>query len=108
MQEHGNRNDRAIDVVVLEAHERIGGRIFTHRDRDTPAPVELGAELIQGCGRNYRGHATRDRELGTCGLGLGLAIVADCVDTSKGDIRVESTLGEGTTFFLQLPTTAEI
>jgi chemotaxis protein histidine kinase CheA len=29
--------------------------------------------------------------------------VADCVDALNGDIRVESTLGEGTTFFLELP-----
>jgi signal transduction histidine kinase len=50
-----------------------------------------------------RGHAQRDRELGTSGLGLGLSIVADCVDALKGDIRVESSLGEGTTFFLELP-----
>lgn len=53
--------------------------------------------------RFYRGHAQRDRELGTSGLGLGLSIVADCVDALKGDIRVESTRGEGTTFFLELP-----
>jgi two-component system OmpR family sensor kinase len=53
--------------------------------------------------RFYRGHPDRDRELGTSGLGLGLSIVADCVDALKGEIRVESTLGEGTTFFLELP-----
>src|SRR5207244_8373932 len=54
-------------------------------------------------GRFYRGHPERDRELGTSGLGLGLSIVADCVDALKGDIHVESALGEGTTFFLELP-----
>jgi signal transduction histidine kinase len=53
--------------------------------------------------RFYRGRSQRDRELGTSGLGLGLAIVAECVDALKGDIRVESTLGEGTTFFVELP-----
>lgn len=53
--------------------------------------------------RFYRGSAARDRELGTSGLGLGLAIVAECVDALKGDIRVESALGEGTTFFVELP-----
>jgi signal transduction histidine kinase len=55
--------------------------------------------------RFYRGRPERDRELGTTGLGLGLSIVADCVDAVKGDIRVESTLGEGTTFFVELPST---
>ena len=37
-----------VDVVVLEARERIGGRVFTHRDDDTPVPIELGAEFIHG------------------------------------------------------------
>ncbi|HVX41430.1 MAG TPA: NAD(P)/FAD-dependent oxidoreductase [Gemmatimonadaceae bacterium] len=37
-----------LDVVVLEARERIGGRVFTHRDRGTPVPIELGAEFIHG------------------------------------------------------------
>ena len=57
--------------------------------------------------RFYRGngHEQRDRKLGTSGLGLGLSIVADCVDALKGDIRVESSLGEGTVFFLDLPMT---
>jgi signal transduction histidine kinase len=63
-------------------------------------------ELRSIFARFYRGHAERDRELGTSGLGLGLSIVADCVEALKGDIRVESTLGEGTTFFLALPVAA--
>ena len=41
-------DERGIDVVVLEARERIGGRILTHRDRSTPVPIELGAEFIHG------------------------------------------------------------
>jgi len=41
-------NDLDIDVVVLEARERIGGRVFTHRDRATPIPIELGAEFVHG------------------------------------------------------------
>jgi monoamine oxidase len=40
--------EHGLDVVVLEARERIGGRVFTHRDRDTPVPIELGAEFIHG------------------------------------------------------------
>jgi monoamine oxidase len=41
-------NAEGIDVVVLEARERIGGRIFTLRDDNTPVPIELGAEFIHG------------------------------------------------------------
>lgn len=41
--------DRAgIDVLCLEARDRIGGRILTVRDPLSPIPVELGAEFIHG------------------------------------------------------------
>jgi signal transduction histidine kinase len=65
------------------------------------------ADLRSIFARFYRGHAERDRELGTSGLGLGLSIVADCVDALKGDIHVESVLGEGTSFFVELPLTTQ-
>jgi monoamine oxidase len=42
LREHGVR------VAVLEARNRIGGRIFTHRDPRTPVPIELGAEFVHG------------------------------------------------------------
>jgi monoamine oxidase len=35
-------------VVVLEARDRIGGRIFTHKDPSNPFPIELGAEFVHG------------------------------------------------------------
>jgi monoamine oxidase len=35
-------------VIVLEARDRIGGRIFTHQDNLSPLPVELGAEFVHG------------------------------------------------------------
>ena len=35
-------------VVVLEARDRIGGRILTVRDERLPLPVELGAEFVHG------------------------------------------------------------
>ena len=35
-------------VTVLEARDRIGGRIFTLSETDSPAPIELGAEFIHG------------------------------------------------------------
>ena len=44
-----------------------------------------------------------DRELGVAGMGLGLAIVADCMKALGGSIRCESTVGEGTTFFVTVP-----
>src|SRR5688572_23901010 len=35
-------------VCVLEARDRIGGRIFTRFEPDLPSPLELGAEFIHG------------------------------------------------------------
>lgn len=35
-------------VCVLEARDRIGGRIFTRTEPDVPIPLELGAEFIHG------------------------------------------------------------
>jgi monoamine oxidase len=35
-------------VLLLEARDRIGGRILTARDERLPIPIELGAEFIHG------------------------------------------------------------
>src|SRR5688572_6366721 len=35
-------------VLVLEARDRIGGRIFTQRGAETEQAIELGAEFIDG------------------------------------------------------------
>jgi monoamine oxidase len=35
-------------VRVLEARDRVGGRVFTLRGEPWPVPVDLGAEFIQG------------------------------------------------------------
>jgi monoamine oxidase len=41
-------HDQGARFVILEARERIGGRVWTHRDPRTPVPIELGAEFIHG------------------------------------------------------------
>jgi monoamine oxidase len=35
-------------VAIVEARDRLGGRVFTKRDSVTQAPIELGAEFIHG------------------------------------------------------------
>ena len=35
-------------VLILEARDRIGGRVFTTMDADSALPVELGAEFVHG------------------------------------------------------------
>jgi len=52
--------------------------------------------------RFYRVDKARSREMG--GTGLGLAIVKHLARAQGGDVRVESVLGEGSTFLFTLPT----
>jgi len=37
-------------VLVIEARDRIGGRVWTRRRRDVSLPLELGAEFVHGRG----------------------------------------------------------
>lgn len=37
-------------VLMLEARDRIGGRVFTHRPPDLPFPIELSAEWVSDSG----------------------------------------------------------
>src|SRR6185503_17785163 len=37
-----------MQVTVLEARDRLGGRIHTIHDRHSPMPIELGAEFVHG------------------------------------------------------------
>ena len=53
--------------------------------------------------RFFRAHAELDDRLGIDGSGLGLAIVAECAQALGGAITCESRAGEGTTFYLELP-----
>lgn len=35
-------------VTILEARERIGGRVYTHHEDSSRIPIELGAEFVHG------------------------------------------------------------
>ena len=51
--------------------------------------------------RFYRVDKSHSREIG--GNGLGLAITRDAIVMHRGEIKVSSTLGEGTTFDVRIP-----
>ena len=40
--------EQGLEVLVLEARERVGGRILTVRPESLPVPIELGAEFLHG------------------------------------------------------------
>lgn len=71
---------------------------LTVRDDGPGIPAEATARVFE---RFYRVDKARSREQG--GTGLGLAIVKNVVQAHGGDVRVESTAGAGTEFFITLP-----
>ncbi len=46
-------------VLMLEARDRIGGRIWTRREPGLAAPIELGAEFVHGDARETAAHLKR-------------------------------------------------
>ncbi|MHB1654346.1 MAG: sensor histidine kinase [Desulfitobacteriaceae bacterium] len=74
-------------VLVLEIHDNGSGIL----PEDLPHVFE----------RFYRGEKSRSREQG--GTGLGLAIVKSIVEAHSGRVSVESVLGQGAVFRVELP-----
>jgi two-component system phosphate regulon sensor histidine kinase PhoR len=84
--------------ILVGAHPK--GRFVEIFVRDTGIgiPAEDVPRLFE---RFYRVDKARSRELG--GTGLGLSIVKHLVAAHNGAVRVESTLGRGSTFYFTLP-----
>jgi monoamine oxidase len=40
--------DAGVETMVVEARDRIGGRVLTHHEPGLEAPIELGAEFVHG------------------------------------------------------------
>lgn len=79
--------------------EKSGGNlILSVKDTGIGIPEEHLPRLFE---RFYRVDKSRDRAKG--GTGLGLAIVKHIVMSMKGEIKVESEIGRGTTFIVSIP-----
>ena len=89
-------------IVAVEPGRAAGGNecAFAIRDNGLGIPSPYLGDVFS---QFFRAHARRDQELGTDGIGLGLAIVADCVKAMGGRIDVSSVEGEGSTFTVTLP-----
>jgi signal transduction histidine kinase len=86
--------------VEAETTSDEGFACFVVRDNGLGIPESSQATVFR---RFVRAHADRDAELKVRGSGLGLAIAAECVEAVGGSIRVDSTLGVGTSFFVTIP-----
>ncbi len=75
-----------------------GGAEFSVRDTGEGIAPEHLPRLTE---RFYRVDRSRSRETG--GTGLGLAIVKHVAQRHGGELRIESTVGAGSTFSLRLP-----
>lgn len=99
-----NLVDNAIRHGVERGRIRLGGyaeegavRIEV-KDDGPGIPREHLPRIFE---RFYRVDKARSRDLG--GTGLGLSIAKHIVEAHGGSIRVESRLGEGTTFRIRIP-----
>jgi signal transduction histidine kinase len=90
---------RARHVEILAESDAAACRLIVRDNGMGIAPEDLPRIFD----RTFRAHAHRDRELGTDGFGLGLAIVRDCIVDQGGEVAVDSRVGEGTTFTVTLP-----
>ena len=84
--------------VLLSAYAGEQGVHLEVRDDGPGIAAEHLPRIME---RFYRVDPGRSRERG--GTGLGLAIVKELIDHMDGSIRVESELGKGTCFFIELP-----
>ncbi len=84
---------KPIAFEVEFSHEWM---LFTVRDHGIGIPEADQEWLFHAF---HRGRNVADRP----GTGLGLVIVKRCVDLHLGEIKIDSTLGEGTTVSLKLP-----
>jgi two-component system phosphate regulon sensor histidine kinase PhoR len=92
---------RAQGAVTVGGKQSDDGKIEIFVQDDGPGiPPESLDHVFE---RFYRVDKARSREQG--GTGLGLSIVKHIVQAHGGDVRVESELGKGSTFYFTLPAT---
>jgi two-component system, OmpR family, phosphate regulon sensor histidine kinase PhoR len=84
--------------ISMRWYEDEKGKHFEVRDTGEGIAPEHLPRLTE---RFYRVDVGRSRSQG--GTGLGLAIVKHVLNRHKGYLRIESTLGEGSTFYCDFP-----
>jgi two-component system phosphate regulon sensor histidine kinase PhoR len=93
-----NRENGSVTI----SHERTERDRIIVVDTGDGIPPEHIKRIFE---RFYRVDRARSREMG--GTGLGLAIVKHLARAHNGEVSVQSTPGEGSTFVIDLPTNAK-
>jgi two-component system sensor histidine kinase ResE len=86
---------KTVRVLIMEEHNQVRLAV---QDEGEGIPKEALPLIFD---RFFRVNKARSRKDG--GMGLGLAIVRQIVEAHGGTIKVESDMGEGTTFWIALP-----
>jgi signal transduction histidine kinase len=97
----GNLIDNAVKFgmgspIEVELHAENGGATISVRDHGPGMPLEEHAEIFK---RYRRGSGAS----GLGGLGLGLHVVREIVESHGGTVRVDARPGKGSTFMVTLP-----
>ena len=90
--------ERFVEIFRSGASE--DGHTICVRDNGVGVPAGTAEHIFENF---FRAAPEKDAQLGIEGAGLGLAIVAECVEAIGGRISVASVEGEGTAFDLWLP-----
>ena len=86
-------------IVTVSCSRRQGAALVSVADTGTGIGAKHLPHIFD---RFYRADESRSRETG--GTGLGLAIAQQLITAHGGTINVESTLGRGSVFTIELPT----
>lgn len=85
-------------VITISAIQKNGGVEFCVKDNGVGIPEGIKEKLFK-VGENVSMTGTYDEK----GTGLGLIICKEFVEEHGGKIRIESTVGEGTSVFFTIP-----
>lgn len=91
-----DQNEVLVRLEAVDGHARV-----SVRDRGTGIHPDDLTHIFE---KFYRG---RNGDRGRQGFGLGLALVASIVRAHRGDVRVDSEAGRGSTFYIELPVMPE-
>ncbi len=98
LMENGIKYNHPGGTLTVTLQHREENAILIVRDTGMGIPPDAVDHIFE---RFYRVDKARSRATG--GSGLGLAIVRAIVQRNRGDIQVQSTLGDGTCFTVTFP-----